>query len=352
MVGFFVSQREHGPLSQCFATWAQALRPRSWVISYEELQLVRSVPWAQSYVFTDLERLTPAGRRLGATVATVLEQAPHSPRILNDPRRALGRYELLSALSEQALNPYRVHRAVALPRDVRFPVFVRDAHAHEIISPLLPSSRALEAALLRARFRGHQADALLVAEFHDTRDSAGVFHLHKDYLVGDRFIPGIIGSSERWEVRGDGGAVSSHSVARGSAPAPSRDHEPYLRSVAALARVSYGRFDYTVDRGRVCLWELNTSPRYTLLSRARYSAATVAKRAHIANGLTAGLAELADADGPPGPPIPLNDIDHGSRPIARVPWRQRTRGRLLLGPLEPLLLRALPPSRRRPLSAR
>jgi hypothetical protein len=318
MLVFFVSGRHPGMLNHFFDTWGVALRPRVRLVYYEDLERLDHLPGGSTYVFTDLERLTPAGLRVAAELADLLTGDAATPRILNHPCRALGRYDLLRALHERQLIPYQVHRALPIPAAPRFPVFLRNEHAHDVITPLLWTRRDLERAVLRALVNGHDPATLLVVEFQDTRDQAGIFRLFGAYLIGDEFSPGILSFDSHWLVKTGRRPPAGELLAEQRAAATSREHEPALREIAELARIDYGRFDYALCDGQVCLWELNTNPSL-LMEEHLYSPETRKDREPIAETLLAAFADLASDTGT-GPTVPWTPPPEVKLPlIAEVP---------------------------------
>ena len=160
----YVVTREHAYTMEPYARGWGGLQ----LLFYDDLLRVPALP-AGAYVFTDLERLTPTERRLVASVWDQLAVHASRVRLLNDPRRVLGRYELLTELARVGWNSYRVWRPTDDLSAVRFPVFVRAEREHTgALTPLLPDAPALRRALLRARLLGYRAAELLVVEFCDT----------------------------------------------------------------------------------------------------------------------------------------------------------------------------------------
>ena len=96
-------------------------------VAYHRLFRSLLVPRA-TYVFADLDRLSPWELRVAADYYRILSEA--GMRCLNDPAKAMTRYELLATLHREGINPQAVYRADDHPRPARFPVFVRlDDHA-------------------------------------------------------------------------------------------------------------------------------------------------------------------------------------------------------------------------------
>jgi hypothetical protein len=264
MIVFLVTRSACSTLTRFFTSWGSGLAPRVTLAYYEELAALGGLPGAATYVFTDLERLTPAGLRLTAELADTLAEAPGPPRILNHPRTVVRRYELLLALHERGVNPFRAHRALRLPADVRFPAFLRSEHEHRVRSPLLWSTKDVTRRLEREAAKGHDLEPFLLIEYQDVADADGMFHRYISHVIGDAVIPGFLAFSSDWVVKG-GPFLDGERLERQRASVLSHAHDSFLREIAEFAGVGYGRFDYAAVDGRVCIWELNTNP--TLLLR-------------------------------------------------------------------------------------
>ena len=67
--------------------------------------------------------------------------------------------------------------------------------------------RQLTRALLRALASGHRLRDLLVVEYCDTADSAGVFRQYCAAIVGDRILPQVLVHNHNWVTKWDGRLV-------------------------------------------------------------------------------------------------------------------------------------------------
>lgn len=302
-------------------TWATRLRERIRVAIYEDLPVVDTVPAADTYVFGNLEDLSPAQLRRVSEIADLLTRADEPPRILNDPRRVLRRYELLKTLHERGVNSFRAHRVPLAGTPLRFPVFLRLENSHSgAVSALLQTQEDVDRAIADASRDGLDVDSLLVVEFEDTSDEHGVFRKYVMYVIGDAVFPGNMAFDSSWVVK-FGGPVTGERLAEQRAAASSDAHEPVFRELAELAGVAYGRFDYGLVNGRICVWELNTTPTL-LLPADQYPPGIRAERQALADRLTNAIERLA-----------------GDPACDRPPVRIAPRRRRLLTPARPLLRR-------------
>ncbi len=181
-------------------------------------------------------------------------------KVLNDPTRSLLRYDLLRALHERGINRFNVYRLSegALPR--RFPVFVRREHGHrDPLSPLLRTAAEYAAAVAElGAGPGSLADNIVV-EFCDTADDTGLYRKYSAFIVGERIIPRHVFFSRSWMVKMPELAEPSM-LAEERAFLEGDTHADALREIFRLARVSYGRIDYSLLDGRPQTWEINTNP--------------------------------------------------------------------------------------------
>lgn len=227
--------------------------------SYEDMFRRGSVPLG-AYIFTALDQLTETETELVCRLHQSLEgAAPALPR-LNHPARWKGRLALLDAAFDAGINPFRATRlGSARPR--RFPVFLRSESQHSgSLSPLLHDAAALRRAVLAAMLRGSRYGDLLVMEYCHTADGDGVFRKYSAMIVGNAIVPRSLTASRDWITKVDGRFTDRTAAAADRQYVLENPHEAWLRSVATLAGVEYGRADYAMLDGRPVLWEVNTNP--------------------------------------------------------------------------------------------
>lgn len=96
-------------------------------------------------------------------------------------------------------------------------------------------------------------------EYRDVRDAAGIVHKYSAFRVGDRIIPKHIFFSRDWCVK-KAELVGQELVELEQRYISSNPHESELRQIFELARVDYGRIDYSLAAERIIVWEINTNP--------------------------------------------------------------------------------------------
>ena len=239
------------------------------VLGYDELWHLEQFT-AGTYIFTDLERLSDRERQHAAEVWDRLEQSALETRMLNNPHRVLGRYELLRTLRANGTNrwtAYRLHEAA----DARFPVFVRREHEHSgSLTRLLWSRAEVARAVAWLWQRGEPLHDLLVVEFCDTAERHGAYSKYGAYVVGKRIIPRSMAFDVNWVVKPGKAPPPSAAQLRVEAEyVETNPHREWLAGLADLAAVDYGRIDYSMDDGRPVVWEINTNPWYGLRKKLR-----------------------------------------------------------------------------------
>lgn len=242
------------------ARWRQTIQ----VIPYESLSRIGGLPIG-TYIFSDLDRLTRAQMMMAIKLyATLAKQRPDL-LLLNDPARFTGRFDLLSLLYQEGRNDFNVYRPYELPDEIAYPVFLRFERDHlGARSPLLQNRTELDLAISDAVCNGAWPSNLMVVEFCDTSDGAGVFRKYSVWRFGRHYMARHQLTGHQW--------VQKHLRAKEGFPFPQAwvaeerrflDTNPHLKSVREvfeLANIEFGRIDYSVKNGRIQVWEINTNP--------------------------------------------------------------------------------------------
>ncbi len=238
-----------------------------------------------TYIFSDIERMTTPAARRAARAWNTISELGGDARVLNHPTRSMRRYELLRTLYERGVNAFNAYRLVECRQPQRWPVFIRDEHRHsKNLTPLLHTPEELEAAVAGILARGDTREDKLVVEFCDTRDDQGLFYMYSAYVIGERVIPGYMYASRRWVVSRETLVWTPEILEKERRYMESHPHERELRDIFRIARIDYGRIDYSMLGDRLQVWEINTNPNFFTLPRSwrppspRYSPAATAAR--------------------------------------------------------------------------
>lgn len=243
-------------------TWGRDLRAFVRTLCYEDLAFGCLLK-PGTYVFADLERLDDAQLDLAKHIWRTLAARPEAFRLLNDPSKALRRYELLKALHANGTNKFQAYRLNngAVPR--KFPLFLRRESEHDgAISPLLHSAEELDRAVAESTAKGVRREDLLVVEYCDTADENGVYRKYSAFRVGDHLLARHALFSRKWVVK-LADETEAKWVEEERQYLESHPHEAELRKIFDLAKIDYGRIDYSMLDGQIQVWEINTNPNIT-----------------------------------------------------------------------------------------
>jgi hypothetical protein len=212
-------------------------------------------------IFAAIDRLTPPERTAaGALFAQLAARQPGVP-LLNDPTACLLRPALLDLLASEGVNTFRAYPVSSVPPNLRFPVFIRQAHGHDgNLTPLLRTHGELRRALFSLRLRGRTDEELLVVEFCDTSNGDGGFRKYAAFAIGDRVIPAHLIVGRNWMVKFGDRQITWEIVREELEFLQTNPHEKQLREICRLARVQYGRIDYGMLGDRLQVWEINLNP--------------------------------------------------------------------------------------------
>lgn len=272
-----------------------------------------------TYIFADIERLTPDAARRAAAIWESLASSGEPVRLLNHPTRSLNRTRLLQALFRAGINDFTAHPADAPDKAIRYPVFLHGADDHNgARTDLIHDAATLESELRRVEASGLPRSQCLVVEFCDTIDPDGIYRKYDAFIAGDRIVPTDIYHSSRWMLKWEvsgifDGTPLSPSALTAAELGYMRDFADHarLREVAALARIDYGRIDFARRDGRIRIWEINTNPDLSLgamsLPGYRNTAYIRDVLPTVLEKVFAMLASL-DCDGDPAIRIPVRKV--------------------------------------------
>jgi hypothetical protein len=241
-----------------------------------------------TYIFSDLETLSPGQLQLAVEFDEQLSRAPDKFRVLNHPDRVLRRYDALKKLHADGVNSFRVERACDSLEGVRFPVFLRRGDDHRgNLTPLLEDQAALDRGLKYVRLQGNKLADILVVEFCDTSDPSGVFRKYSAFVVDKKVLPRHLLFGHNWNLKKP--SLKSDELNREQmAYLETNPHGDFVADAFRRTDIDYGRIDYGVLGNAPQVWEINTHP-------------TVAK---LADRLTEAF-EAIDTSGE-GDPLPIS----------------------------------------------
>lgn len=285
MITYFVTGAHRYTMDMYLDAWGVDLRPMIQVRPYSDLASVQWLPGG-TYIFSDLERLTPGLSTLAAELWNQLAVVGPSVRLFNHPGQVLRRVELLRALHEAGRNDFKIYSVYEDRTKIRFPVFVRGANDHEgSRTNLLHTHEAIDSNLCAAICYGHDPRELLVVEYLHNADSGGMFQKFGAFRVGNQIIPRHLLFSRQWMLK-YADLLDSEKIQRELDYLNSNPHQAALRVIFDLAHVDYGRCDYALVDGRIQVWEINTNP-IVLRSVDQYEAVLMPAQEHFATKIRA-----------------------------------------------------------------
>jgi len=256
MIHFFAAYPD--TIKHFIDAWAPELGGQIRPVAYRKAWFQRSRPPGVC-IFSDVELLS-AGQLFFARLFSRRLQGDHE--IFNHPDRCLNRFALLQALHDRGINRFSARRPGRLPRDLKFPVFLRRETDHRgSMSQLLYSPGELEHAVAKLSFRSRWFlwRRLMVVEYVGCAGADGLFRKYSVMNVGGTLIPRHILFSPNWVTkRAD--FVSAATVEEELGFLENFPHREPVTEIFRLAGVEYGRMDYGLNNGRVQVWEINTNP--------------------------------------------------------------------------------------------
>lgn len=298
----FVVTRKHDSTIRSFRDhWAQQFGERIGILHYEMLPVVRRLPLA-TYLFSDLERLTPAATGLAESLWNQLDSWGAGLRLLNHPALSLRRADLLSALYQSGCNRFRAS-GLSVGADLQTPVFLRRANDHKgSLTRLIHERTHLDRAVKRLTSRGIPRNELLAVEFCNTSDSDGVFRKYSVFVVGDVIVPRHLMHGRNWMLK-EPEFVNAQTIREETEFLAANPHADALRTVFRTARIDYGRADYALLDGRPQIWEINTNP-VILKAPKHYSKGRIPMQLRFSEAICRVLGEI-DRPGPADEFIPI-----------------------------------------------
>ena len=270
MIVYLVTAEHAYTMGSFLDSWGRAWRDRIRVVSYADalamptsglrtrLLGARRLPERATWIFSDVERLTPAVAPAASALWARLAAA--GARLLNHPTRSMRRYELLRTLRATGRNRFGVYRADEIRRPEHFPVFLRDEHEHTgSRTPLLADQRALDAALTDLLVAGASREDTLVVEFCNTADATGLHRKYSAFVVEGTVLPRHLFFSRDWQVK-TAVVYEAACLEEERRYLDANPHAATLRALFAEARIAWGRIDYAVLDDALQVWEINTNP--------------------------------------------------------------------------------------------
>jgi hypothetical protein len=242
--------------------WGSSLKPYLQPLYYEDIPHQKQLA-AGIYIFSDVERLTPAVLAQAIDLADRLKAAGNS--VYNHPAYTLGRYDLLNNLWEAKINDFAVHRLADVQSGVRtpnYPVFLRRDNDHKgSMSQPAQNIEELEVFAKESLKSGIPLEDLIVVEWCPTDRPDGQFRKYSAFVIGDQFVARHVLFSNNWITKSpdivNEANMAEEKLFIEASPHP---HEALIREVFRRANLQYGRIDYGIKDGKIQVWEINSNP--------------------------------------------------------------------------------------------
>ena len=258
MIHVLVSRRKRGIFENYLGHWGREVAPLVRLHFYEDLPEATSLPRG-TWLFSDIDELKPALLDLATTLRDALVEA--GLPVLNDPRAVLRRGDLLRTLHRRGMNRFRALEPDEDLSDLRFPVFLRRAADHNgPLTPLLHGRAEVDRWITRFRAFGTSRSELLVVEFLNTADAAGLFRKYAAFIVRGHVIARSLNRSRSWIVKHGTTEFDLDYQREELAFIETNPDREAVAEIARIARIDYGRIDYAVVDGEVQTWEINLCP--------------------------------------------------------------------------------------------
>ncbi len=246
---YYLAHKRHVYTMQAYLdTFSPDLKKQIHPLSYQKIK--KTLPG--TYIFADIERLHGKHARRAMRLWTKLSRA--GCQMLNHPSQSMKRYRLLKTLHRQGINDFRVFRPwERLWNRLNYPVFLREENNHTgTLSELIHTPKELFQ--LQCQHRN-----ALITEFRDTCCSDGLYRKYSAMRIGKSILPRHIFFSKNWMIK-NADQCDERLLTEELEYLKNNPHADDLMYIFKLAGIEYGRIDYSLYKGRIQVWEINTNP--------------------------------------------------------------------------------------------
>lgn len=236
--------------------------PRCTVQNYDQF-LRRKDVTCGVYIFTDMERLAPHELRLVAEAYNALAGDGRC-RVLNNPARVMGRYELLRKLRQEGVNEFDVIRADECRWPSTYPVFIRYEHDHNrpLSTNLIHDRQELTVTLENTRAAGISLRGLLIVGYAAEAFDGPWFRKFNTFRVGSEVFAHHIVVEYSWVVKyGTDIKLPEEYKMYEQAFVKANWNADLLRRVFDVADIEYGKADWGIVADKMQVYEINTNPQ-------------------------------------------------------------------------------------------
>ena len=214
-----------------------------------------------TYIFSDLERLDCFELEAAGCIWQQLEKNVPNIKLLNHPLKAKRRYQLLRCLYEQGYNNFNVYRLTELRKPERFPVFIRGENDHYgAETGLIFNQQQLDSEIDTLITTGKTLESRIVVEVCAEHDSHGLYKKYSAFSILGTIIPRHLIFSKNWHVK-DPDIVDEYTIKQSIEYMHENPHAEQISRIFSIAKIDYGRIDYSLVDGKLQAYEINTNPR-------------------------------------------------------------------------------------------
>lgn len=263
MLYYFVTERNYNPpLHFLHTKWGKPFRNSILPLSYSWAANLNSFSGG-IFLFSDLEILTDKEMSNARLLAERISKQKEDFLILNDPRKALTKLEVLQNLHKAGINQYRAYSLCDYKNIKKFPVFLKGAGNHGgPASKLLYSRKEIEAHLKSVNINPQSHDFFLV-EHLLTDQQMGYYTKFSYYKFGPHVFPRHVFFNKDWMIKVRDRL--SPSLANFEREFMLNDpHRETILQVFEECNLEYGRVDYSLLDGKPQIWKINTNPNWAL----------------------------------------------------------------------------------------
>jgi len=261
-VFYFTTLRHRYTLKRWFDPAPSAEDPEVVQVTYDDLSRFDGarLPLG-SYVFTDLDRLPSKKMRQSVALARRVQEAGGRRCVANWPNLVRNRFELLTLLRRTGINDYGCSRFDAHEKISRYPVFLRILGEHKgPASDLLHDGRELGQAIQKLLDDGARREDILIVEFQETDRFRDHFLTYGAYCAFGKVFPVDVAAAASWVAKYNVRSYSDDILRFESEWIRLNPHAAAIAQAFRVARIDWGRMDFSVYKGRIQVFEINTNP--------------------------------------------------------------------------------------------
>lgn len=276
MLYFFVTERNYNPpLHFLHTKWGKPFRNSILPLSY---------PWAYNisdfsggiFLFSDLDIMTSDEMAKACKLADRISRQKESHLIINDPRRALSKVEVLKTLYKKGINEYQAYTISEYRQIKRFPVFLKATGNHGgPQSQLLFNLKEVEQVIAKEQLADGSDDFYFV-EHLSCDKSHGYRTKYSYFKFGAHLFPRHVFFSKDWMIK-TRDRLSPKLAQIEHDFLVNNPHYETIQKVFDVSNLDYGRVDYSLLNGKPQIWEINTNPNWALI---RYQETPFKKKLH------------------------------------------------------------------------